>query len=70
MTSFPVIRVAWVKLLAFFLLIFDGGFNAQAVDFSVKVFCDVYRFKHLIKESTCNKNPVNPKCTNLMLINR
>ena len=47
-----------------------GDFNAQASDTSVKDFCDIYSFQHLIKEPTCCKNPNNPKCRDLMLTNR
>ena len=51
-----------------FLII--GDFNAQGNDTSVKDFYDIYSFKHLTKESTCYKNPINPKCIDLMLTNR
>ena len=47
-----------------------GDVNAEESNISVKDFCDVYGFKHLIKESTCYKNPNNPKCINLMLTNK
>ena len=47
-----------------------GVFNAQASYTSVKDFCDIYSFKHLIKEPTCYKNPINPKCIDLMLTNK
>ena len=47
-----------------------GDFNAEESNNSVKDFCDVYGFKHLIKESTCYKNANNPKCINLMLANK
>ena len=51
-----------------FLLV--GDFNAEESNNSVKDFCNVYGFKHLIKESTCYKNANNPKCINLMLANK
>ena len=51
-----------------FLLI--GDFNAEVPDMPMKVFCDMYSFKNLIKEPTCYKNPANPKCIDLMLTNR
>ena len=51
-----------------FLIIAD--FNAQASNKSVKDFCDVYSFKHLIKEPTCYKNPNNPKCIDFMLTSK
>ena len=47
-----------------------GDFNARASDISVKDFFDIYSFKHLIKEPTCSKNPINPKSIDLMLSNR
>ena len=37
-----------------FLII--GDINAQTRDTSVKDFCDIYSFQHLIKEPTCYKN--------------
>ena len=51
-----------------FLLV--GDFNAEESNNSIKDFCDVYGFKHLIKDSTCCKNPDNPKCIDLMLTNK
>ena len=51
-----------------FLII--GDFNAQANDTSVKDFCDIYSFKHLTNKLTCYKNPINPKCIDLMFTNR
>ena len=35
----------------------------------ISVFCDTYDFKCLIKEATCHKNPENPSCVGLILIN-
>ena len=32
-------------------------------------FCESYRFKSLIKDPTCFKNPENPSCINLILTN-
>ena len=42
-----------------FLMIAD--FNAQAIDYSVKSFCDIYSLNHVVNESTYFKNPVNPE---------
>ena len=47
-------------------LLIIGDFNAQASDTSVKDFCDIYCFNHLIKEPTCYENPIDPKCIDLM----
>ena len=33
-------------------------------------FCDIYSFKHLVKEPTCYKNIENPKCIDLKLTSR
>ena len=43
-----------------------GYFNTQT---SMKVFCDSYEFKNLIKDATCYKNPENPSCIDLILTN-
>ena len=43
-------------------LILIRDFNAEVSDMSMKDFCDIYSFKNLIKEPTCFKNPINPKC--------
>ena len=37
---------------------------------SMTDFCDIYSSKNLMKEPTCFKNLANPKCIDLMLINR
>ena len=50
-------------------LLIIGVFNAQESHTSVKNLCDIYSFKHLIKESVCYTNPINPKCIDLMLTN-
>ena len=35
----------------------------------MKVFCDSYEFKNLIKDATCYKNPENTSCIDLILTN-
>ena len=35
----------------------------------MKVFCDFYEFKNLIKDATCYKNPENPSRIDLILTN-
>lgn len=47
-----------------------GNFNTPEADSTVKDFCDICSFKHLVKELRCNKNPVNPKGTDFMLTNQ
>ena len=35
----------------------------------MKVFCDSYKFKDLIKDAKCYNNPENPSCIDLILMN-
>lgn len=37
-----------------------GDVNDEKIDGSLKDFCQLYNLKHLIKVSTCYKNPVIP----------
>ena len=46
-----------------------GDFNTEVTQTSIKVFCDSYEFKNLIKDATCYKNPENPSCIDLILAN-
>ena len=46
-----------------------GDFNTEVTQTSMKVFCDSYEFKNLIKDATCYKNPENPSCIDLILTN-
>ena len=46
-----------------------GDFNTEVAQTSMKVFCDPYEFKNLIKDATCYKNPENPSCIDLILTN-
>ena len=46
-----------------------GDFNREVTQTSMKVFCNSYEFKNLIKDATCYKNPENPSCINLILTN-
>lgn len=50
-----------------FLLL--GEFNAEVHDYFLKVFCDLYYLKTLIKEPICFKNPENPSCIDFTLTN-
>ena len=36
----------------------------------MKTFCETYKLRNLIKESTCFKNPKNPTCIDLLLTNK
>ena len=46
-----------------------GDFNTEVTQTSMKVFCDSYEFKNLIKDATCYKNPENPSLFDLILTN-
>ena len=37
-----------------------GDFNTEVTQTSMKVFCNSYEFKNLIKDAACYKNPENP----------
>ena len=46
-----------------------GDFNSEGAQTSMKVFCDSYEFKNLIKDAACYKNPENPSCIDFILTN-
>ena len=46
-----------------------GDFNVCINDPRMESFCESYRFKRLIKDTTCFKNPENPSCSDLILTN-
>ena len=46
-----------------------GDFNVEADDQNMKTFCDSYSLTSLIKQPTCYKNPLHPKCIDLILTN-
>ena len=50
--------------------IFLGDFNAEITNSYVENFCGAYGLKSLIKVPTCYKNPLAPKCIDLILTNR
>ena len=45
-------------------------FNSCMEDSALKKFCKIYKIQNLIKEPTCFKNPENPTCIDLLLINK
>lgn len=47
-----------------------GDFNVELSNSSVNSFCGSYSLKSLIKKPTYFKNPDNPTCIDLILINR
>ena len=46
-----------------------GDFKVRIDDPHMESFCESYRFKSLIIDPTCFKNPENPSCINLILTN-
>ena len=46
-----------------------GDFNIEVKEQQIKAFCDNYGLKNLIRQPTCNKNPSNPTCIDLILTN-
>ena len=44
-------------------------FNSCTLNSSMKAFCEAYKFRSLVKEATCCKNPENPSCIDLILTN-
>ena len=45
------------------------GFNVSSEDSHMEKFCGSYWLKNLIKIPTCQKNPQNPSCIDLILMN-
>ena len=50
-------------------MIFSGDFNVRDNEHHMKSFCENYGFKDLIRQPTYYKNPSNPVCIDLILIN-
>ena len=46
-----------------------GDFNFSIDDLHMEPFCELYRFKSLIKDPNCFKNPENSSCIDLILTN-
>ena len=46
-----------------------GDFNISIDDTHMESFCKSYRFKSLVKDPTCFKNPRNPSSIDLILTN-
>ena len=51
-------------------LLILGDFNAEANDTHLDTFCETYKLKHLVKEPTCFKKALNPKCIGIILTHR
>ena len=46
-----------------------GDFNAEVFETSFSSFCELYKVKSIISQSTCYKDPTNPLCIDLFLTN-
>ena len=46
-----------------------GDFTIEMKEQQIKVFCDNYGLKSLIRQPTCYKSPSNPTCIDLILTN-
>ena len=47
-----------------------GDFNSTVLETNMKEFCNTYDLKNLINETTCYRNPLNPRSIEVMLTNR
>ena len=47
-----------------------SDFNSEPAEEATKSFWQINNFKNLIDKPTCYKNPTNPSCVDLVLINR
>ena len=48
---------------------FVGAFNAEIFETRFCSFCQLYEVKSIINQLTCYKNPTNPSCIDLFVIN-
>ena len=51
-------------------ILFLGDFNSEMSENYLNDFFNVYNLRNIVKEPTCFKNPENPSCIDLLLINR
>ena len=47
-----------------------GDFNSETSENYLNDFCNAYNWRKMVKEEICFKNPENPSCIDLFLINR
>ena len=50
-------------------IILVGDFSSEINDKCMNDFCESYNLSSLIRDSTCYKNPENPSCIDLFLMN-
>ena len=51
-------------------ILFLGDFNSETSENYLNDFCNAYNWRKMVKEEICFKNPENPSCIDLFLINR
>ena len=51
-------------------VILHGNFNSCMEDSAVIAFCETYKLRNLIKQTTCFKNSDNPSSIDLFLTNK
>ena len=51
-------------------ILFFEDFNSERLENYLNDFCNVYNWRNIVKERTCFKNPDNPSCIHLFLVNR
>ena len=51
-------------------MILLGDFNCEESEKNMRMFCETYNFKHLVKKPTCFKNISHPSCIDLILTNK
>ena len=50
-------------------ILIQGDFNVEIEEANMKLLCENYNQKRLIKQPTCYKNPNKPTCIDLILTN-
>ena len=45
-----------------------GDFNSEVIEEAMGDFCELFNLKNLVKDPTCYKNPENPSCIDLIVI--
>ena len=51
-------------------IILLGDFNVNIYDLGIECFCDLWKFRSLIKDLTCFEHPENTPCIDLVLVSK
>ena len=51
-------------------IILMDHFNVEPNDATMKILCQIYGCKNIVKDQICFKNPINPTCIDLIITNR